>query len=452
MNKDTPLSEVLQGGEPARLIPVGKETQRENRATSVLLAGMSAIRPLAKTLLEGVGQKLGSRATLTCYSQVVFKNDYEEWKHRPDGLIEITLGNRTWRAIVESKIGRERLDAEQIHAYAQLGKANNINAIITVSNQFASLPTHHPVKLVRPLPRSIALYHWSWAHVLTTAILELGTDELESVAQRYLLSEFIRYFEHPSSGIERFTQMNPEWKDVVTQVQQGANLGRETEPVLNTVASWHQETRDLCLHLTQSLQQTVRVHLPAKHVADPALRLKDEVRQLKETAQLRASLDVADAAADIDVSVDIRGRTMTISMDINAPKDKKTTKGRVNWLLRQLRATQPDDIVIFAYWPLRQQTSSEPFQALRENPDSLASPVVNIAPRKFSVRLVRHIGAKFSGRRTFIEALEECVPHFYREVGQRLRVWVPTPPQSPPAPQESRSETVATDSHMAQID
>ena len=305
---------------------------------------------------------------------------------------------------------------------------------------------------MRPLPRSIALYHWSWAHVLTTAILELGTDELESVAQRYLLSEFIRYFEHPSSGIERFTQMNPEWKDVVTLVQQGANLGRETEPVLNTVASWHQETRDLCLHLTQSLQQTVRVHLPAKHVADPALRLKDEVRQLKETAQLRASLDVADAAADIDVSVDIRGRTMTISMDINAPKDKKTTKGRVNWLLRQLRATQPDDIVIFAYWPLRQQTSSEPFQALRENPDSLASPAVNIAPRKFSVRLVRHIGAKFSGRRTFIEALEECVLHFYREVGQRLRVWVPTPPQSPPAPQESRSETVATDSHMAQID
>ena len=441
MSRDNHLPEYLESGERARLIPVGKGTQRENRATSILLAGMSAISPLSRSLLGEIGQTVGSRSKLECYSQVVFKHDPGKGKFRPDGLIVLQNRKRIWRSIVESKIGREILDADQIQAYIQIAKANGISSIITISNQFASLPTHHPVKINSALPKGISLFHWSWAHVLTTAILKLESDEIEPGHQRYLLSEFIRYFEHPSTGIERFTQMNPEWKDVVTQVQQGAGLSRKTEQVFNTVASWHQETRDLCLHLTESLKQKVRPHLPNKHVTDPGLRLRDEIKHLKETSHLKFTLTVSDAADDINIIADLRGRTISVSMDIDAPKDKKTAKARINWLLRQLRFSKPDDIIIFAYWPNRAQTSSEELYKLRENPDLLEPPAPNLAPRKFSVKLMHYAAGKFSGRRTFIEAVEECVPHFYREVGQHLRAWVPAPPKSPPEPERDISET-----------
>ena len=447
MSRDNQLPEYLESGERARLIPVGKVTQRENRATSVLLAGMSVIHPFSKTLLGEIGQTVGSRSKLECYSQIVFKHEPQAIKYRPDGLIVLHNGKRTWRAIVESKIRREVLDADQVQAYIQIAKANGISSIITISNQFASLPTHHPVKIDRALPKGISLFHWSWAHVLTTAILKLESDEIDFGHQRYLLGEFIRYFEHPSTGIERFTQMNPEWKDVVTQVQQGAGLGRKTEQVFNTVASWHQETRDLCLHLSESLKQKVVPRLPSKHVTDPGLRLRDEIKHLKETSQLKFTLTVPDAADDINIIADIRGRTISVSMDVDAPKDKKTAKARINWLLRQLRPSKPEDIIVFAYWPNRTQTSSEELEKLRENPELLELSVPNLAPRKFSVKLIHHAAGKFSGRRTFIEAIEECVPHFYREVGQRLRAWVPTPPKSPPDPDKGISETTVPKTH-----
>ena len=449
MGRDNHLPEYLESGEQARLIPVGKGTQRENRATSVLLAGMSAIHPLSRTLLGEIGQKVGAHAKLECYSQVVFKHDQGKGKFRPDGLIVLQNGKRIWRSIVESKIGREVLDAQQLQAYIQIAKANGINSIITISNQFASLPTHHPVKIDRAPPKGISLFHWSWAHVLTTAILKLESDEIDLGHQRYLLSEFIRYFEHPSTGVERFTQMNPEWKDVITQVQQGAGLDRKTEQVFNTVASWHQETRDLCLHLTESLKQKVRPRLPYKHVTDPGLRLRDEIKHLKETSHLKFTLTVPDAAGDINIIADLRGRTITVSMDIGAPKDRKTGKARINWLLRQLRSSKAEDIIIFAYWPNRTQTSSEELEKLRENPDLLEPPAPNLAPRKFSVKFIHNAAGKFSGRRTFIEAVEECVQHFYREVGQHLRAWVPIPPKSPPEPQSNTKETPVSETTKA---
>ena len=129
-------------------------------------------------------------------------------------------------------------------------------------------------------------------------------------------------------------------------------------------------------------------------------------------------------------------------MHLDAPKDRKTAKARINWLLRQLRTSKPENIVIFAYWPNRTHASSEELEKLRENPELLEPPALKLAPRKFSVKFIHNVAGKFSGRRTFIEAVEECIPHFYREVGQHLRAWVPTPPKSPPEPQKDASELI----------
>ncbi len=60
----------------------------------------------------------------------------------------------------------------------QLARLNGIDAVITLSNQFTALPEHHPVQLPRALTKGLGVYHWSWMHVLTQAMLLLHDDEL----------------------------------------------------------------------------------------------------------------------------------------------------------------------------------------------------------------------------------------------------------------------------------
>ena len=42
--------------------------------------------------------------------------------------------------------------------------------------------------------------------------------------------------------------------------------------------------------------------------------------------------------------------------------------------------------------------------------------------------MIRDIAGRFSGRRTFIEDLENLIPEFYDRIGQHLRPWAPPPP------------------------
>ena len=43
--------------------------------------------------------------------------------------------------------------------------------------------------------------------------------------------------------------------------------------------------------------------------------------------------------------------------------------------------------------------------------------------------LMRDVGARFSGTKTFVDELETSVLRFYAEVGQRLKPWQPSAPR-----------------------
>ena len=42
--------------------------------------------------------------------------------------------------------------------------------------------------------------------------------------------------------------------------------------------------------------------------------------------------------------------------------------------------------------------------------------------------MIRDLAGRFSGRRTFVEDLENLIPEFYDRIGQNLRPWTPPPP------------------------
>ncbi len=424
------LPEYLATGEQARLIPVGSEGKKEGRATSVLLANLSAVHEFAQVMFGALGMRIGSRANIEVYTEIVLKDKAGKEKLRPDGLIIINTGRSQWKALVEAKIGNSELDPQQIKDYLVLAKKYKIDAVITLSNQYSAIPTHHPISFKKSDLKGVDLFHFSWMFILTEAIMLLKTMSVDDEDQRFLLNEMVRYFDHDSVGVSEFTSMNKEWKDITTAVRSGSTLSKTSNEVENTILSWHQEARDLCLLMSRTLAVPVSLRLSRKHTHDPVARVKEDCEELAKTLALKCELDIPNAVSPLKVTADLQRRTVDCSMSLNAPKDKQRASARLNWLLRQLKQTDVDDIFIRAYTMGRGNNPQVKLSEVRENTDSLLiHEGGQIQPVAFDVILSRDLAGRFSGRNTFIQAVEETVEEFYIAVGQNLEAWTPPAPK-----------------------
>lgn len=421
----------LASGEPARLIPVAADSSKEARAASILLATLAHVPPFAKTMLATLGLRAGKRAHLEALTEVVFTDSKSDGSMiRPDGLLILdTGGGRQWRCLVEAKIGKAHVDADQLLTYLALARKNSIDGVLTISNEFVALPTHSPVRIPKNAARGIATFHWSWMSLLTHAQLLLDDGGLEDADHQFILSEVARYFSHPSVAVTTFDRMNPEWKDLNSKVQAGAKLAKSAPEVEAGVSAWHQECRDLSLSMSRTLNRHVRQRLSRAHSDDPFLRVKEDSERLVNQHELTCTLDVPDAAAPIVVTADLRRRSIAVSSILTAPRDKQRASSRINWIVRQLTKTDPTDVHIRAHWPGRAAATQATLEALRAEPAVLESDNRALTPRQFEVLLINDIAGRFAGTRTFIELLEQAVPRFYEQVGQHLRAYVPPPPK-----------------------
>lgn len=424
------LPEPLKGGEPARLFPVLAETSREGRALSVFLSCFAAVDDLARTLLATLGLRLGVRSRVQAFTEVVLDSVPDDAAGRPDGLIVVRTGRREWTALVEAKVRRAKLEADQMEGYLHLAKANGIDALVTISNDFAAVPNHHPVRISQRARRGVDLYHWSWTSILTHAkVLLADTESVADVEQRFLMNELVRFLDHPSTGVMRFDRMDGNWKGLVDSVIAGATLQANSDEVTHTVANWHQECRDLALKLMVHVSSSVSIKLPRAYRNDPQQRIADDAADLCRWWTLSVEYDIPDAASGMSVEVSLSARSIQVSMTVQAPQDRKSTRARTNWLLRQLRQSDADDLHLRARYARRSKAPEGRLAAVREDPGALQLPNGDAVPYAFEVRLVRDLGARFSGAKTFVDELERTVLRFYAEVGQRLRNWQPAPPK-----------------------
>ncbi len=122
------LPEYLARGERARLFPVLADTSKEGRSTSILLACLASVREFNQSMLSSIGQRVGKRTAVAAYTEVAFAAERDKKAHRPDGLIVVRVGNREWRAFVETKVGNSELNEEQITAYLDLAKTHGLDA------------------------------------------------------------------------------------------------------------------------------------------------------------------------------------------------------------------------------------------------------------------------------------------------------------------------------------
>lgn len=426
------LPEYLKQGEVARLFPVLSTTSKEGRTTSIVLACMSKVEEFGAELLSSVGQRVGKRATIETYTEVVFQKQSADIQDRPDGLIVLKVGNRQWRALVEAKVGNSQLEASQLERYRVLAKDNEIDCVISISNQFATDPTSHPCEEVRKSRSRIPVFHWSWMHILTASDLLVTTDGIADADQLLLMNELRRFLTHESAGVKGFERMPKEWTELNRLVTSGGAIPAKSPLLQPVITGWHQETRDLALILSRMTGTQVAEKLPRKHIGAPATREKDETLSLRENHSLCVNLSIPDAAAPIEVKADLMRRCVDVGMTLRAPEDKKTTKARVNWLLRQVKMENPESVFVRLLWPGTSEPTQYSVNQLRENVDSANEGKEHLVAHGFQIFLSEQLAGRFTQQTNFISELESLVPRFYTEIGSQLTAWQRKAPQVKP--------------------
>ncbi len=432
------LPDFIESGEPVRLFSVLSDTSKEGRTTSVFLSCLANVFEYGTALLSSLGQRVGTRARIECFTEVGFTAKAGDKKLRPDGLIVLTVGTRRWTALVEAKVGNNELTNEQIESYLALAQAHKVDAVISISNQFSASPHHHPLQFKSRLTNKINLYHWSWMYLLTEADLLLSNGQVEDTDQHYILRELVRFLTHPSAGVKGFDAMPKVWGDMVNSVRAGAPIRANSPEAEEVIGAWHQEVRDLSLILSRQVGVEVTNRLPRALIKDNAARIKADLNTLADEKCMTASLVVPDTAAPIDITVDLNSRTISSSAKIKAPADKQSTKARVNWVLRQLQKSPSDNIYLRLHWPGRGPYTQHTLADLR-NDVTIAEEGKDKQVGAIEVCMVREAGARFAQSRNFIKDLEEAVPDFYETVMQYLKAW------QPPAPKLREGRTDASD-------
>jgi len=411
----------------ARLIPSFADSEREQRATSILLACFRIVPDFANEVLREVGAPISKRSQISSYTEVVFKNDNKTNKaSRIDGLIVIKSGSKIWSAIVESKIGSEGLTKQQIEEYLDIAKLNGVNTLITISNQYATTPTHNPVQVSKQKTKSTDLFHFSWLSIQTNATLLFKNKVVNDREQAMIISELIQYLKDPRSGVTSFTQMGKGWREVSLAVNKGIKLKKNEPEVENAISSWQQFSKYLSIKLSDHVGQPVFEYISRSRIKDPSVNYQVNLDDLINSNYLDAEFEIPNASSRLYIKADLKLRTITIQMSLDAPQDRTYPQACINWLTRQISNLREEDIEIRANWS-RGITKMEKLSNVLDDPISIIPEGIKDLPKTLDVVKIVDLAGKFSSSKPFVEETTNSVLNFYNDVGANLRKWNPKP-------------------------
>jgi hypothetical protein len=396
--------------------------EQERRATSAVLAVLTAVKEYNRALLGPFGAPAGAIET---YIEVPFV--LGERRLYPDGLIRAKRGAKVWTALVEVKTGPNKLDAEQLENYLDIARDNGFDAVVTISNEIPPIAGQHPTRVDKRKLKRVALHHLSWTQVLAEAVMQKEFRGVADPDQAWILGELIRYLEHRKSGALEFEDMGESWVPVREAVEAGT-LRPTDKSIPDLVARFDALLRFASLHLGRQLGTEVIPVLSRKELADPGLRAQTLTASLCQTGQLSGAIRIPDAVGNLVVTADLRSSRVTFHVDVDAPRDGRPTT-RVNWLLRQLKEA-PDSLRVEAFVVHgRGSSAAELLSSVREDPSSLVTDPTREL-RSFRVAMTRPVGSKRGrGRGSFIDSVLDGIDAFYADALGNLRAWSAAPPK-----------------------
>ena len=406
----------------ARLIPVAGihgDREAEQRATSALLAVLSVVRDLSQELLTPMGASSATKATVDTYTEVAVDSNGKSV--RPDGLIRVAYGKRTFTALVEVKTGDNTLDADQINAYWQAARQAGFDHVITISNEIAPAGAH-PVKGLRVQKNSpVQISHLSWVRILATALRLKNHTGVEDPEQAWILDELVRYLQHDASGVLPLADMGPNW----TSIRDGARAGtlnRRTEGLREVARRIDEMHTFAAITLSTEIGGDVEVVLP-RSMRDSSVRIDAYVKAMIDGEPVVGRLRIPNTAGDIATEIDLRSQQLTAGVDIKAPEDKGA-RGRVGWIASQLSDADPR-VIVESYAKNARVPISASLSSVLDDRAILLSG--DRAPaNRFVVkrRVPMPHGRKSTARKPgFVDGYMSLVSDFYEEVVQDLTAW-----------------------------
>jgi hypothetical protein len=411
--------------ERARLFPVtgiGGADEQERRASSALLAVIQSVREFGRAITAPMGAPTGR---LSAFIEVPF--DDGDKKLRPDGLIQVVFGHRTWTALVEVKTGRHDLIPGQIESYLDVARKQKFDALLTISNQLVAVPGVHPVRLPKTRSQAAKLYHLSWSQIRTEALVEQANKSVSDPDQAWILAEFIRYLENSRSGAIDFDDMGASWVHVRDRARAGT-LHPQDKAAAEVADKFGGLVSFAALQLSRDLGTGVRPMVAQAQLRDPAKYLQEAASDFANTGLLQGAVRVPGAVAPIKITADLRAGLIHCAVTVPAPREGRPTT-RVNWLVRQLKAA-PGQLCIqpSAAWQ-RGRGQARTLEEARKDPRALVEDPAH-EMRSFTVSLSSNAGtARGQGRGSFVDSVLAAVDKFYGEVVQHIKPWAPAPPK-----------------------
>ena len=417
----------ISGFQQARLIPtvgIRGEQEQEGRTTSAFLAILTAVPEYSRVLLKELGAPAGRPQTFVEPEFVL-----GERKVRPDGLIVIERAGKRWTALVEVKTGHNSLRLDQINDYLDVAKLNNIDALLTISNQVLTLSGEHPVSGIDGRKtKKIRLVHFSWMHILSEALMQKEHRGVSDVDQHWILGEFVRYLQHPASGASEFDDMGAGWTDVLKGISTGT-LSPTDPKVHQTVGSFESLTKFLALRLSVKLGVNVKELSSKIAQTEPKKHLQQESQRFVQTGILSGSLRIPNTASDLAFSADLRAKSITSSIDVIAPSEGRNST-KVNWLLRQLKGA-PESLRLesklkkngsaYSTGVLLSDASANPKLLIPENGNEIYG---------FRLTMFTKMGVKHgAGQGSFVLSAIEAVELGYQFMLENFKAWTAKAPQ-----------------------
>ncbi len=414
----------------ARLIPtwgISSDIEAEMRAASATLAVMSIVRDFSSSLLTPLGAPSAVKAMVQCFVEPRFKKT-DGTMVRPDGLIAVTYGKRSWTALVEVKTGSNHLDAEQVNGYIDIARAAGYDAVITISNEL-SVGGQHPTKGLKLRANSkVQVHHFSWTRLLATAVTCKVHRGISDPEQSWILGELIRYLESGSSGAMQFNDMGGSWV-AVRDAARDASLRKNTDGLSDVVERWDQLIRFVALRLGSDIGADVQQVL-SKSQIDPKSRVGSHIDSLCANGTLSGVLRVPNTVGDIAIEADLRARRLATSVSVSAPTDRGN-KARITWLVRQLKSEANGDLIV-EIWP---RNAREPITVTLAQLRDTGTDIEGLANRDIlRFRLIQRAEmgvARKAGTKTlgFVDSTIKAVEGFYEQVVQHLTPFTAKAPQ-----------------------
>lgn len=411
--------------ERARLFSVsgiGGADDQERRASSAVLAVIQSVKEFGRAIIGPMGAPTGRLST---FIEVPFQHG--DKKLRPDGLIQVAYGSRTWTALVEVKTGRNDLIPAQIESYLDVARKQKFDALLTISNQLSAVPGIHPVKLSKTRSQPAKLFHLSWSQIRTEALVEQANRSVSDPDQAWILAEFIRYLEHPRSGAIDFDDMGQSWVQVRDRARSGT-LHAQDKGAADVTDKFGGLISFMALHLSRDLGTGVRPVVSQAQLRDPAKYLQEAVKEFVGTGVLQGSVRVPDTVAPIKITADLRAGLVHCAVTVPAPREGRPTT-RVNWLVRQLKNAPGQLCIQPSVVGRRGRGPAVTLNEARENPKALVyDPAYEL--RSFTISLSSNAGpARGQGRGSFVDSVRIALDRFYGEVVQHVKPWTQPPPK-----------------------